>query len=289
MKTRCLTIGLTLVLTVGSVLAGDPAWRPLFNGKDLSGWETYLGVPLLTSEVPGAKRDDKGNYLQVLGVNNDPLKCFSVVDVDGKPAIRLSGEGFGTLATLESFSSFHLRFQFKWGQKKWLPGSEKKPRGSGLLYHGHGNHGDGDEGKRWMHHQQFQIQEGNCGDYVAVGDTACEIAARKVDEKKFVYDPAAAPLPFSAKTPNQNRCSKSTLHENDSWNTLELICVGDKAVQIVNGHVVLELARSRKAVGDGYEPLTSGKLLLQMEGAEIFFREIEIRPVTEIPAKAVAP
>ncbi|MFT3868130.1 MAG: DUF1080 domain-containing protein [Nibricoccus sp.] len=288
MKLRFLVPGLLMVLMAGSAFAADAAWRPLFNGKDFTGWETYLSVPLPTSEVPGEKRDEKGNYTQVLGVNVDPLKCFSVVEVDGKPAIRLSGEGFGTLATLETFSNYHLRFQFKWGTRKWLPGSEKKPRGSGLLYHGHGNHGDGDEGKRWMHHQQYQIQEGNCGEYVAVGDTACDITARKVDEKKFVYDPKASALMFSAKTPNQNRCNKSEVFEKDGWNTLELVCVGDEALQIVNGHVVLRLTGSRKAAGDGYEPLTGGKLLLQMEGSEIFFRDIEIKAVTEVPAEFAA-
>lgn len=272
-------------MIVGSVFAADATWKPLFNGKDFAGWETYLGAPLPTSEVPGAKRDDKGNYTQVLGVNVDPLKCFSVVEVDGQPAIRLSGEGFGTLATLETFSNYHLKLQFKWGQKKWLPGSEKKPRGSGLLFHGHGNHGDGDEGMRWMPHQQYQIQEGNCGEYVAVGDTACDITARTADGKKFVYDPTAPVLVFSAKTPNQNRCNKSENFEKDGWNTLELVCVGDEAVQIVNGHVVLRLKGSRKVAGEKSEPLTAGKILLQMEGSEIYFRDIEIKPVTAVPVE----
>lgn len=289
MKLPFLIPGFVMALMAGSVFAADAPWRSLFNGKDLAGWETYLSVPLPTSEVPGAKRDEKGNYTEVLGVNVDPLKCFSVVEVDGKPAIRLSGEGFGTLATLESFSDYHLRLQFKWGTKKWLPGSEKKPRGSGLLYHGHGKHGDGDEGKRWMHHQQYQIQETNCGEYVAVGDTVCDITARKVDEKKFVYDPTAPALVFSAKTPNQNRCNKSENFEKEGWNTLELICLGGSAIQIVNGHAVLRLTHSRKVAGDGFESLTAGKLLLQMEGSEIYFRDIEIKPVTEIPAEFAKP
>jgi len=276
------------VCCAGVAVGAEAGWRPLFNGKDLAGWETYLGAPLPTSVVPGAERDATGNYIQVLGVGNDPLKCFTVVEVDGKPAIRLSGEGFGTLSALESFSNYHVRLQFKWGAKKWLPGSENKPRGSGLLYHGHGKHGDGDEGKRWMPHQQFQIQEGNTGEYVAVGDTAADITARKGDDKKFVYDPAAPVLIFCAKTPAQNRCLRSVSYEKKGeWNTIDLICVGDTATQVVNGHVVLRLTGSRKVAGDGFEPLTSGRLLLQMEGSEVFFREIEIKQVTEVPAEFV--
>jgi len=124
---------------------------------------------------------------------------------------------------------------------------------------------------------------------VAVGDTAADIAARKVGDKKFVYDAMASSLVFNAKTPNQNRCAKDGLYEKDGeWNTAELICVGDKAIQVINGHVVLRFTRSRKVVGDGFEPLTAGRLLLQMEGSEIYFREIEIMPVTEVPVEFAA-
>jgi hypothetical protein len=248
-----------------------------------------MSVPLPTSTVPGAERDAQGNYTQVLGVGVDPLKCFSVVEVDGKPAIRLSGEGFGTVTTLDTFSNYHLRLQFKWGAKKWLPGSEKKPFSSGLLYHAYGKHGDADPEKRWLHDQQFQIQEGNCGDYIVVGNTAADVTA-KAEAKRFVYDPQSPALPFCAKTPNQSKCAKLGMFEKPTgdWNTLELICVGDQAVHVVNGHVVLRLTASRKVAGAGFEPLTGGRLQLQMEGSEIYFRDIEIKPVTEVPAEFVA-
>ena len=271
-------------------LGADANWRPLFDGKGLTGWETYLGVPLATSTVPGAERDAQGNYTKLLGLGNDPLKCFSVVELDGRAAIRLSGEGYGTLTTVESFSNYRVRLQFKWGARKWLPGAESKPRGSGLLYHGHGKHGDGDSGKRWLHTQQFQIQEGDCGDYVVVGDTAADITARKLGEKRFVYDEKASSLAFCAKTPNQMRCSKAGLYENPTgeWNTLELICVGDTAIHVVNGHVVLRLTGSRQSVGEGSAPLTGGQLQLQMEGSEAYFRDIEIEAVTDVPAEFAA-
>lgn len=287
MKQRIVWALFAQLVCAAFALAADATWRPLFNGKDLAGWETYLSVPLSTSEVPGAERDAKGNYTKLLGLGNDPLKCFSVVDVDGRPAIRLSGEGYGALTTLESFSNYHLRLQFKWGTKKWLHDTPPGLLSSGLLYHGHGNHGDADAGKRWLFTHQFQIQEGNCGDYIVMGDTAVDITARKVSDKKYAYDDKAAKMMFCAKTPNQSRCSKAGAFENPTseWVTLELICVGDTAIHVVNGHVVLRLTGSRKAVGDGYEPLTGGRLELQMEGSEIYFRDIEIKPVTEIPAQ----
>ncbi len=35
-------------------------------------------------------------------------------------------------------------------------------------------------------------------------------------------------------------------------------------------------------------PVTSGAIILQSEGAEIFYRDIEIRPITVIPAEYAA-
>ena len=74
--------------------------------------------PSPTSEVPGLKRDANGKYLEPIGSGRDPLKVFTVVnDVDGRPAIRISGEVFGELRTKGSFKDYHLKLQFKWGRR----------------------------------------------------------------------------------------------------------------------------------------------------------------------------
>ena len=54
------------------------------------------------------------------------------------------------------------------------------------------------------------------------------------------------------------------------WNRMEVICDGDTITNIVNGYVVNVGTRSS---------LTKGKILFQSEGAEIFFRTIEVRPL----------
>lgn len=64
--------------------------------------------------------------------------------------------------------------------------------------------------------------------------------------------------------------------------TLDLHCVGDVAVPVVNGWVLSRLIGSGKVTVGGIEALTGGKLQLHMEGAEVFFREIEVRPITEV-------
>ena len=66
----------------------DPGeWVVLFDGKDLKGWDTYLG-PL----VNPANQQFAGTPL---GLNNDPNKVFTVVKENEGPAIRISGENFG--------------------------------------------------------------------------------------------------------------------------------------------------------------------------------------------------
>ena len=69
-------------------------WKPLFNSKDLTGWDKYLGPP--------------GGDSTPLGLNNDPHGVFTVVEVDGVPAIRISGEIFGAITTKEEFDNFHI-------------------------------------------------------------------------------------------------------------------------------------------------------------------------------------
>jgi hypothetical protein len=56
----------------------------------------------------------------------------------------------------------------------------------------------------------------------------------------------------------------------DEWTRLEVICDRDQITNIVNGHVVNR--------GSGAS-LSSGKILFQSEGAEIYFRRIELRPL----------
>jgi hypothetical protein len=96
--------GLLTMGTLGAVMIAKPAaqnaWTSLWNGTDLAGWTTWMRQPEPTSEVPGLKRSADGRYTEPIGSGLDPLKVFTVArDVDGGPAIRISGEVFGELRT----------------------------------------------------------------------------------------------------------------------------------------------------------------------------------------------
>ena len=73
-------------------------WTRFFNGRDLTGWETFLGKPHASVDLPGP-RDAKGEHVNVVGVDTDPRRVFSVLSVDGRSAIRISGEIYGALTT----------------------------------------------------------------------------------------------------------------------------------------------------------------------------------------------
>jgi hypothetical protein len=252
----------------------------LFNGKDLSGWYTYQRQPEPTSDVVDMAKDAEGNYTEPIGLNNDPLQVFTVVEEEGEPAIRISGETFGILVTHEEFENYHLKLQFKWGEKKYPPRVNEK-KDSGILYHSIG--AEGAWGGVWMKSLECQVQETDCGDYISVDTVFADVPALYNEEdNKFYYTPDADPLTFSHE---RSYCNKSADFEKPmgEWNTMEIYTYDGNSVHVVNGMVNNRVYNARFLDGGVEVPLTKGKIQLQSEGAEIFYRNISIEPITSIP------
>lgn len=279
-----LTACLSLTLLVCAPLnAAEAGWKSLWNGRDLTGWDKYLARPHNSVKLAKEERNAKGEHTGPLGVNNDPTNVFTVVQHEGRPAIRVSGEIFGTITTHEEFSNYHLRLEMKWGEKKWAPRTELK-RDSGILYHAKGPWGTVGP---WLPSLELQIQETDLGDFWAV-HARTEIRARPFDDKEWIYDPKAEPKLFAMLMPGYTRrVLKGADHEkpHGQWNVLEVICLGDKAWHIVNGHIVMILEKCERKDGETWVPATSGKIQLQSEGAELFYRNVELRPITTLPAQ----
>ena len=277
-----------LLLSVMAVHA-EGKWTPLWNGKDLDGWTTWMQAPSPGSDVPGLKRDADGKYLEPIGSGRDPLKVFSVnPDVDGRPAIRISGEAFGELRTTRSLKDYHLRLQFKWGEKKWAPrDAPGTARDSGLLYHVHA--GPGVDGRTWARSVELQIQEHDVGDLYAVGSAIAVRAKVRPNTRPalYDYDPAGEWTFFSQSQGSPGRCIKQPDNEKPTgeWNTVELIAFKDDAIHIVNGKVVMRLHGPVRIDASALTPVTSGPIILQSEGAEVFYRDVEFQPITAIPAE----
>jgi len=249
-------------------------WRFLFNGTDLTGWDTYLGQ--LYSEE---KEDFDGEHV---GLNIDPYGVFTVVEEDNSNAIKISGEAFGGISTVDSFESYHFQLQFKWGEAKYKP-RDKAKRDSGILYHAHGKHGT--EWSFWMKSQEMQVQEGDCGDYWPL---SCEvqIKAKMNADSTYTYDSNGELMHFGSKSELANNVKKfpdGMEKANGEWNTLDLYSVGQTSIHVVNGTVVMILENSHEIIDGNAVPLTKGKIQIQSEGAEVFYRDIKIRSINSLP------
>ena len=270
-----------------SAIQGSP-WTPLWNGRNLEGWTTWIGTPDRSVTVADVPRDATGKYLEPIGPERDPLGVFTVVQVDGRPAIRISGQVFGELRTKTSFRNYQLRLQFKWGERKWPPrDGAATPRDSGLLYHVHGAAGEG--GRVWARSIELQIQEHDVGDLYAISSAiAVRAKARRGTlPLEYVYDPAGEWTFFSQAQGASGRCIKQGDNEKPTgeWNTVELVAFNDESIHIVNGKVMMRLHGALDISGAVPEPVSSGPIILQSEGAEVFYRDVEWRPITSIPAE----
>jgi len=262
----------------------EPKWEPLFNGNDFTGWEIYLGVPPSFVDVPGMELNEDSVYTLPLGIGNDPLNVFTVVEIDGAPAIRISGEIFGSFSTVKEYGNYHLRLETKWGEKIWQPHRWGGRRNSGLLYHGIGEFGEGLG--VWKISHECQVMENDFGDSYRMGATFCDITASRANEnERYAFDPKGSTVRFGHGEGLSPICSKNPVNEKPlgEWNTIELLCFEGTSIHIVNGKVNMVSTNSHIIVDGKEVPLTKGVIQLQSEGAEIYYRNIEIRPITKIP------
>jgi hypothetical protein len=229
----------------------------LFNGKNLDGWYTFLR--------------DKGR-------NNDPNKVFSVQ----KGLIRISGEEFGCITTHEEFENYTITVEFKWGDITFAPRADKA-RDSGLLLHSVGE--DGGSAGIWMHSIECQIIEGGTGDFIVVGDGSenfsitCPVAPGK-QGGSFVFDPSGNPetinrgrINWFARDPEWKdilgfRGENDVERKPGKWNKIECIVKGGEITIYLNGILVNHAMNVKPR---------KGRIQIQSEGAEIFFRRVDLK------------
>lgn len=251
---------------------------------DLSHWNIWMGVPHKTVELPGqsANTNEDGKAKSPLGLNNDPLKVFSMITEEEQAVLKVTGQIYAGLTTKEEFENYHLTLQFKWGEQKWEPRLEKQ-RDSGLLLHCVGPHGA--FWNAWKRCLECQIQEKDVGDFYALAGTAADIPSIiPKDGKKPVYQPGA-PL-RTVSTSAQHGTSKEM--PRGEWNTVEIYTLEDQMVHVVNGQINMVLFNTRQKTAHGEAPLTKGQIQIQSEGAEIYYRKMKLTPITEFPAKIKA-
>lgn len=263
---RISLVGLFFAIMIGNLsckntqhtIASDTT-VPLFNGKDLEGWYTFI--------------KDRGR-------NEDPKNVFSIEN----GILRITGEEWGCITTNEAFENYRLTAEFKWGGKTYAP-RINKTRDSGILVHSIEE--DGAYSGTWMHSIEVQIIEGGTGDFIIVGDNSdtfslSSTVAPEKQDRSYVYqdggqletinsgrinwygrDPAWSDnLGFRGKQDVENPVGE--------WNTLECIVKADTITVLLNGVVVNRAINVRPA---------KGKIQVQSEAAEIFFRKIDLTPL----------
>jgi hypothetical protein len=252
----------------------------LIEGRDLQGWTPWLGYrnPSVTY------RADPG--LRPIGTSRDTSSDFAVREVDGEPAIWIRGETWGSLVHRADLRDYHLRLEYRWGAKTWAP-RLTEPRNNGLLYHTHGQ--PGEVFGTWRPSVEFEIMKGSTGMIVMVGG--------KVRAKTgVVYDPSliAPHLRFhkGGRTVDMVNgtgtwnveAARDAERPIGEWNVLDLYVLGDRAVHVVNGVPVAEAHNLAVIAADGSRtPLTHGRIQLQSEGAETWFRRITVEPIRSLP------
>jgi hypothetical protein len=249
------------VLAVISAAGAAPATIQLFNGKDFTNFYTYIGPPA-KGEKP-------------IGKNNDPKKVFQVED----GVIHVSGEIYGYLATEKEYENYHLTVEFKWGEKTYEP-RKGKARDSGVLLHATG------QDKVWPQCIECQMIEGGTCDIILVGggDGKPTKINAPVDPrgKQFWYRPGAPFRQFANERINWFgrdpewkdlagfRGTQDVERPLGQWNVIECICDGSSITYKLNG---VQMNSGTDA------NLIKGKILLQSEGAEVFFRKVELQPL----------
>lgn len=198
------------------------------------------------------------SYLESSGVGSDPDHVFNW-EKDG--TLRISGQHYGYLATKQTnFANYKLVAEFKWGNKTWPP-RLTNACDSGVLIHG------GGKDQVWPRSIEAQIIEGGTGDILVVNGAYLTIGG-------VTKGPKIARFDRPGRNPWRDEFGFRGPHEIEKprgqWNRMEILCDGDRVQIKVNGHKTLE--------GTNASP-SSGKIFMQSEGAEIFFRRLDLYPL----------
>ena len=196
-------------------------------------------------------------YLKDFGKDKDPDHVFTVTN----HMIHISGQYYGYLGTRETnFANYKLVVEFKWGQKTWAP-RENNARDSGVLVHMQG------KDQVWPKSIEAQIIEGGTGDILVVNGAYLTIDG-------VTKGPAIARFDRPGRNPWEDVKGFRGPHEIEmptgEWNHMEIVCKDQDVGITVNGHPTLSGTRAQPH---------SGRILVQTEGAEVFFRRLDLYPL----------
>jgi len=244
----------------GPVFGADPAagWKSLFNGKNLNGWSVhYASKTPADAPAPGSLFD----------VRNGEIHAYPT-------QVAGSEQPNAYLETNAEYRDYAVSLEYRWGEKKFAP-RLGLVRDAGLLYHVHR-----ERPADWPASAEAQIQEGDVGDSWAVSSQLSSF----VDPKSGRYAlPENGGVPVVVGHEGKfERTRHNKVNEYPEWNTLEVIVRGDRATHVVNGVTNMRVydIKGWDGASSSWVKVEKGRLALQAESAEIFYRNIRIRPLT---------
>jgi hypothetical protein len=252
------------LLITGAALAAEDsaAWKPLFNGKNLNGWTVHYA----SKTADGAPSPEK-----FFDVENGVIHVY-------RDEAAGSEQPNAYLLSTGEHKDYKLSLEYKWGEKKFVP-RLNVVRDAGLLYHVHRERA-GD----WPAAVESQIQEGDVGDLWAIVSRASSTINPKT--QRFMR-PEEGGVPVTVGDHDKfGRVRHGRVNEYPGWNTLEVIVQGDRAMHVINGVPNLRVSdmKSWDAGSNSWVKLDHGRIALQAEGAELFYRNIKVRPLTKADA-----
>ncbi len=264
-----------LLLSCGTATVGeDPpsppeeAWIPLFNGKDLDGWEIKM-----------AGRPVGENFRNTWRVEDGMIRV-SYADYDS------FDNAYGHMYYKQPYSRYKLRFEYRFTGDQTPGGAAWNVRNSGVMLHSQSAESN-ELGQNFPVSVEMQLLGGLGNGARATGN---------------VCTPGTAVM--MGDTVNYNHCVNSTskTYDGDGWIQAEAIVLGGEAMHfLIEGDTVLSFQQpqvggdfsaagmSPDGAGDGEgvisaaewkrrdgEILREGYIALQAESHPIDFRNIEL-------------
>ncbi|TRX39447.1 3-keto-disaccharide hydrolase [Flavobacterium restrictum] len=265
----------------------NKGWISLLD-SNLSQWDMYLSYKHQDGYTGKIPVDASGKPIEPIGYNKKEGSVFTIINENNTPVLKVSGEYYGCVFTKNSYRNYRLKLKVKWGTKKWEPRTTKL-LDAGVLYHSQGPAGV-DYWRAWMLSQEFQLMEGHFGDYWNIANAAIDIKAYDSEGVMSAIANEKQPfLSFGTHTERTGYCTRKENYENPmgEWTAIELVCFEGKSLHIVNGHVVMVLQNSRFWDGNQFNPLLEGKIQLQSEAGEVYYKEVMLQPITALPTEFV--
>lgn len=232
--------------------------RSLFNGKNLDGWYSWTASHGKDNDTIGMFAVEDGT-IHILGVDLQPGQFE-----------------FGYLATTEEFENYRAHFEYQWGTRRFVGFGPD----SGFFVNAVG------PDMIWPRSLECQVFAGDTGSVYLFDFATIATTIDPAQQAPTYLEGGVDYIAPRNAEPNYARITHSAAYDSATdWNAVDVTVRGADAVFEVNGNVTFRgtaLKQPDPAFPDDPThdvPLTKGRIVLQQEGSEIRYRNIQVEPL----------